>query len=466
MKYYFRLTLLLGVLFFCTNAGYAQMVSLEKAKEVSGMKAGEWTAKIIMISTSDNMELTHEMGNEKAVKILEGDNTYRYELTHHFNEDQQDAGFCKTTVKVILPEGGETFRLVLYPDKCYKGSFKLAGITCVESAGGVYAQAGKSKVVFSSQYKDLSIWCNGILFFDQGKLSPNDSQHVVGNLSADNGLTDYELIFTLAGSDESPNPVFKVKTPTSGTLNVKLDKEMVARTSYKFNVVKSVKTIERVFSFGEKLAVAQKYWNEYPSVTESSFFEAGENAFAEVLNHKDCPVAERDSFYAKKNRLAAIRVDTYKKQRAHEVFLQREASLGYEAEGTFKFLMAERNFCRRIVERYPELAGYKTELEELEKKLLNHPARETTVVRRAYQVITGKVTKNDSYVGDISGTEIYGTNDAKGKKENRVRLGKVGSDGNYKIVLKEPYNYLFFYGEKEARPISTDIETLDVELTR
>ena len=118
------------------------------------------------------------------------------------------------------------------------------------------------------------------------------------------------------------------------------------------------------------------------------------------------------------------------------------------------------------------MTHYLSLLSVLDDELNRHPRSQVaiqTTVHHEYQVISGKVTKNESFIGSVAGVAIYGTNIADGtmkKTKDMTLLGKVGSNGTYRITLKNPYSYLYFYGEKSSRPITSETKTLDVELTR
>lgn len=92
-----------------------------------------------------------------------------------------------------------------------------------------------------------------------------------------------------------------------------------------------------------------------------------------------------------------------------------------------------------------------------------------TVVYHEYPLITGKVTKGEGFIGGVVGVKIYGTNISDGtmrKTKDMDLLGTVSGNGTYRIRLKKPYSYLYFYGEKGSRPISYTTQVLNVELTR
>ena len=164
LKTVLSILLTLAVLPLC-----GQSLSLDKPQEVDGMKADAGTAKLIILSTSPNLTMSHEMGNEKGQRYTEGENQYRYELVHALSEDEMEyGGFCKTTVILTLPEGTQRFPITLYSGKCYRGRFQPAGITCLKNTGGVFPEAGKAKVTFSSALDNLTIWCDGSLIFNNG----------------------------------------------------------------------------------------------------------------------------------------------------------------------------------------------------------------------------------------------------------------------------------------------------------
>lgn len=451
----------------------AQSLSFEKPVEVKNIKADEGTVKLIILSTSANLSLTHEMGKEQAQRFDEGENQYRYELVHALSEDEIDyGGFCKTTVSLVLPEGSQKFPMTLYAGKCYRGRFQPAGITCLQNSGGVYPQAGKAKVTFSSALADLSIWCNGYPVFDKGKLLSAAGSSVKAEKGYQNNLHQYEFEFAVPSSEAAVQPSFRVKSTASGILDVQVDAPLEARKSYNFSVAASVKTVKRAYTFDETKAIADKYLTEYASQSVSSYFEAASNAIDEVLAHKDCPLDIRDSLLLKQNELKYIRKYSLFVEKAQEKKEESEKANGYNHATTYKWIGAERKFCNNIVKAHPEMTYYQKMLTKIDDELARHPQAQIavqTTVRHEYQVITGKVTKDETFIGDVAGVAIYGTympDGSMGKTDKMTLLGKVSSNGTYRIVLKNPHSYLYFYGERVSRPITSDTETLDVELTR
>lgn len=450
-----------------------QSLSLDVPKEVPGMKADAGTSKLIILSSSPHLNISHEMGSEKALRYEEGVNQYRYELVHPLSEDEIDyGGFCKTIVTFTLPEGTHKLPITLYEGKCYCGRFQPAGITCLKNAGGVFPEAGKAKVTFSSALDDLSIWCDGVLVFNKGAVNAVD-RAVKAEKSTMNNLHGYELVFTLpAQSEASLQPSFRVKSASSGILDVAFEEQLEARKSYSFSVNPSVKTVKRAYTFDETKAIADKYLANYASQSESSYFEAASNAIDEVLAHKDCPLEIRDGLLKDQYKMQYLRKYSYFMDKARKMKDAAIKKSGYEHADAFKWIVAERKFCNNIVKEYPEMNRYTEQLSALDDELARHPQSQVevkTTVHREYQVITGKVIKDESFIGSVAGVEIYGTYMPDGsmkKTKNMVLLGRVGSNGTYRIVLKQPHGYLYFYGEKSSRPITPDTKTLDVVLTR
>lgn len=468
LKTVLSILLTLAVLPLC-----GQSLSLDKPQEVDGMKADAGTAKLIILSTSPNLTMSHEMGNEKGQRYTEGENQYRYELVHALSEDEMEyGGFCKTTVILTLPEGTQRFPITLYSGKCYRGRFQPAGITCLKNTGGVFPEAGKAKVTFSSALDNLTIWCNGSLIFNNG-VATITTGSVKAEKNTVNNLHAYELIFTLATNSESPvQPILRVKSAKSGIVDVAFDDQLEARKSYNYSVSPSIKTVKRAYTYAETKAIADKYLAEYASQSESSYFEAASNAIDEVLAHKDCPLEIRDSLLKQQYKMQYIRKYSYFMDKARNMKEEAVKKNGYEHEDVLKWLVAERKFCNNIIEEYPEMTHYLSLLSVLDDELNRHPRSQVavqTTVHHEYQVISGKVTKNESFIGSVAGVAIYGTNIADGtmkKTKDMTLLGKVGSNGTYRITLKNPYSYLYFYGEKSSRPITSETKTLDVELTR
>lgn len=483
---YVQFTVLFVVIALIGGNVLAQSVSFTAPKEDPAAKAGSAEAKIIIVCPSPNMGLTHEMGTEVATKKQGENGIYSYELVHPFNEDESESGFCKTIVKVALPQGSASVALTMYPGKVYVGSFRPAGITCLDESldNGVFAGDKKAMVAFSSTYSDLTILCNNVKCFVDGKsvITPQTNKDVICRVSKDNSMTLYEFIFNVDDSKAADgtymNPVFNVNTPKSGMLTINLKKALASKASFKFRVFESVKTIQREFTFDETLEIANKFGKGYASESASSYFEAGRNAFDAVLEHKDCPVGQRETIRQERDKMAELRKLSFFKEKADTLVVSFESQSGFEDENVYKWLNAERKFCQQLVEKYPEVTVFNVQLDQLTEKLNRHPQSKnaiTTTVTHNYQVITGKVTKDDSFFDDILGIQIYAgklhgdekiKNLMKKSKEDMTPLAKVQGDGSYEVVLKEPADYLYFFGEKRIHPITPQTTTLDVELTR
>lgn len=480
---------LFGMLALAGWEASAQSVSFVAPKENPTAKAGATEAKIIIDCPSPNMALTHEMGKETATKKQAENGIYRYELTHPFNEDESEAGFCKTIVKVSLPQGSASIALTMYPGKVYAGSFTPAGITCLDESldNAVFPVEKKAMVGFSSTYGDLTILCNNVKCFVDGKpvITPQTNKDITCRMSKEGSMNLYELIFnvddTKAADMVYMNPVFSVKTPKSGMLTINLKKELASKASFKFRVFESVRTVQKEFTFDETLDVAKKFGGGYISESASSYFEAARNAYDAVLEHKDCPVDQRETIRKERDKMAELRKLSFFKEKADTLVVNYESKSGFDDENVFKWLNAERKFCQQLVDKYPEVTVFNGQLVQLTEKLNRHPQSKnavTTTVTHTYQVISGKVTKDDSFYDTILGTPIYAGQLKAGEtigdiknlmnksKEDMALLGKVQGDGSYQVILKVPADYLYFFGERKVHPITPETKTLDVELTR
>lgn len=463
-----------GMLCLASSVACGQSVSLETPKEVAGMKADAGTSKLIVTSNSDNLTIIHEMGDDKVTKVEEGENLYRYEMVHAMSEDEMEyGGFCKTMITVTLSEGSERFPLVLHAGKCYRGSFNLAGIKCLEDAGGLHPYKGEAKISFSSEFGDLSIWCDGKLFFDKGKPVAASAGVVRAVKGMENNLHAYEFVITLS-DDGQAAPKFRVKAqiPDAYALNVNTVEVLEARKSYRYSISKSVETVTRTLTFEEAKAIADKYYAEYASQSESSYFEGAVMAFKEVRAHKDCPVELRDELLRKQNEMAFIRKYSYYVEKARGLKEKAIKEQGYDSDEAYKWLGTEQHFCKMLVDKHPEIQDFKSMLESLEREVYGHSksmVKQEVVVRHEYPVITGRVTKGEGFIGGVAGVKIYGTNISDGtmrKSKDMDLLGMVSGNGTYEVILKRPYDYLYFYGEKGSRPISYTTQVLNVELTR
>lgn len=364
-----------GMLCLASSVACGQSVSLETPKEVAGMKADAGTSKLIITSNSGNLTIIHEMGDDKVTKVEEGENLYRYEMVHAMSEDEMEyGGFCKTMITVTLSEGSGRFPLVLHAGKCYRGSFNLAGIKCLEDAGGLHPYKGEAKISFSSEFGDLSIWCDGELFFDKGKPVAASAGVVRAVKGMENNLHAYEFVITLS-DDGQAAPKFRVKAqiPDAYALNVNTVEVLEARKSYRYSISKSVETVTRTLTFEEAKANADALYADYASQSESAYFDKTKDAFQQAVIHKDCPVELLNDLKEKRTAMHFIAKFSSFVEKARGLKEKAIREKGYEHKDIYECLLTERKYCRTLVGKHPEVSAFKQLLAALEKEVDNHP---------------------------------------------------------------------------------------------
>lgn len=243
-----------------------------------------------------------------------------------------------------------------------------------------------------------------------------------------------------------------------------------AKQKINYSIVELTKAIE--LSYEQLLATAEEYFMNYANQSQSSYFEAGASAYKAVLDHKDCPTELRDSFNIKRNKLLDIRKFTYFIEKADDKWKMLSEQKGFADEEVYKYLNGARLQCKKMLAKYPEMILYQPILETLEQKTSEHP--QSTYVKmekeiKMHPVIEGTVTKGRGWFMPVEGLRIYGAYkkdfNMRDIKDWMLPLDRV-KNGKYTVVLKQPYTYLYFEGEKSARPINGTISEMNVILTR
>ncbi|GEM_PF-3610287 len=225
-------------------------------------------------------------------------------------------------------------------------------------------------------------------------------------------------------------------------------------------------------SYEALLATARKYMAEYPSHTESAYYDAAKIAYDKVIEHSDCPIDMREVIRSERDTIASIRKYTYFAEESGRRAQKAEAEQGFESADVYKYLSGRYKFINRLLTYHPEIQGLQAMGEATWEQLSKHPqasktVQVTTTVQR--QNIRGKVTITNPY--DPRPLNSLHVNVAMhkdvSKKEARQSsrmVGNVAADGTFSIVMPDGYSYIFIDGEKKAHSVTPDMTTIEIEL--
>jgi hypothetical protein len=211
-------------------------------------------------------------------------------------------------------------------------------------------------------------------------------------------------------------------------------------------------------SFDMLLAHARKLRDERVSHTESSYYHAALTAYDKALKSNDIPKDKSSAIQEESNDMRFLRQNSFFAERAQVIVDKMEEKYGWESDSVYKYLSFRCEALKRIVEKHPEITGFRKMYEESEEIVSNHPKYKvtetvTTTVHR--QVISGRVVKGSSFLLSVGGLRVFSAKKyEKNKDEDLVEIGKTKSDGSFRIPLKESTRYILFEGERKSHVIN------------
>ena len=187
------------------------------------------------------------------------------------------------------------------------------------------------------------------------------------------------------------------------------------------------------------------------------------------MNKVDCPLDQKETIREKQVQMKKARRMDYLASWA-EANAER---VGVEHDSAYHYYNGARGTYVMLSKMFPERAYYKEKAEALEQFVTDHFKDNVnkTVVKKN-QVITGKVTLADGFIGSVAGVHIYEAPTSKApKKASEARkdyrcIGKTDADGRFRLVIEHdhPVRYLYFYRDEKVVPITGSTKTLDVVL--
>lgn len=270
-------------------------------------------------------------------------------------------------------------------------------------------------------------------------------------------ITDGSMDFQINSKDYLPEPV---EFNTFGVTSVESGR------TYRMFVEHP--NLEK--SFDDLLAEAKDYYNNYPSHTESSYYEAARIAYDNAINHNDCPHDLRQTFRVERDTMQSIRRNLYLIEAAKDKASQFEKSKGFESDEVYRYLGGIIRFSNRILKYHPEITGVQTIKDEAVAKSQQHPKGRiedgTTTVTKYRPTISGIVSFKNEYMSfPFNKMRIYATSTEKIKDSSSRVIGKVNDDGTYKVVRPVDMDNLYIYvtGEKDkAHYVAPDASVIDI----
>lgn len=254
----------------------------------------------------------------------------------------------------------------------------------------------------------------------------------------------------------------------NGTNTLTINEELIRRLTPKDKLTYGI--LVGGNSFDDLLVTARKYYNEYPSHTESSYYDAAKIAYDAAINHNDCPYVTRDSLRAEYDVVADIRKKSYLIEIADKKAIDAERQYGFESKEVFRYLGAQVHFIDSIMHKYPEIKGFQMLKDEALSRLGKHPLSKvnngTEDVTRSREILKGSVSfKHESMAIPFNEMSIYATKSPKIKGSNNVRIGWVKADGTFSVVKPDGFDPLYIYvsGEKgKAHFVPKGTTTIDI----
>ncbi len=208
-------------------------------------------------------------------------------------------------------------------------------------------------------------------------------------------------------------------------------------------------------SYEDLFAIAKEYYENYPSHTESAYYDAARIAYENVIKHNDCPQDMRNALRAEHDTMAVLRRSTYLVEAAEAKVKQYETEKGFSSEEVGKYLGGEIAFVERILKAHPEIKSFVSLRDSLNERLKQWTKSRT---------ISGKISfENEAMAFPFETMKVYASSSKKIK--NAKVIGKVKADGTYSVVKPNGMNPLYIYvtGEKDdAHYVAPDKTVLDI----
>ena len=372
---------------------------------------------------------------------------YHYVVTFSLHPDLDMGGTHVETLTVSNDYGSKDCNLSLKMGKSYTGRFEIpVELICVDEGKSVYAASNAARLRFISDVLDeLTIRFNEVTLVKDGQAVASLPSYITSvRIEGDAVIADFNVAAPESASESFKRPRLSVSTRKGESLSFALAEgnRLDNKSSYQFRILRQVtktQTVQKDLTFKEALRQAEALEAKYD-------FEAAANMYQEAMDKVDCPLSVAEKRGA-----------------------QFETS---NQDSAYYYYNGARGLYDKLSQMFPERVSYKEKAGKLIEFIIdefkNTGQKEVT---HNNQVITGKVTLADGFIGSIAGVHIYEVFSMDVPRAKKVRndyrcIGRTDAKGNFKLIIEHdhPVRYLYFYRDKKVIPIDETTRTLNVVL--
>ena len=454
------------------------IVKFETPVEDARSSASSGKAVLTIISPNADLTLIGSLyGNllNASTEYVKGErrkvgSDYHYVITFTLNADFDNGGIHSEVLTVSNDYGSKDCSLSLKMGKSYTGRFEIpVELICVDEGKSVYAASNAARLRFISDVLDeLTIRCNEVTLVKDGQAVASLPSYITSvRIEGDAVIADFNVATHESASESFKRPRLSVSTRKGESLSFALAEgnSLDNKSSYQFRILRQVtktQTVQKDLTFQEALKQAEALEAKYD-------FEAAANMYQEAMDKVDCPLEQKEVIRAKQNWMLLARKLDYYASVAEKRGAQFEIS---NQDSAYYYYNGARGFYNKLSQMFPERGSYKEKVEKLTGFIIdefkNTVQKEVTLNN---QVITGKVTLADGFIGNVAGVHIYEAFSMDVPKAKKVRndykcIGRTDAKGNFKLIIEHdhPVHYLYFYRDKKVIPIDETTQTLNVVL--
>lgn len=393
---------------------------------------------------------------------------YHYVVTFSLHPDLDMGGTHVETLTVSNDYGSKDCSLSLKMGKSYTGRFEIpVELICVDEGKSVYAASNAARLRFISDVLDeLTIRFNEVTLVKDGQAVASLPSYITSvRIEGDAVIADFNVAAPEAASESFKCPRLSVSTRKGESLSFALAEgnRLDNKSSYQFRILRQVtktQTVQKDLTFQEALRQAEALEAKYD-------FEAAANMYQEAMDKVDCPLEQKEAIRAKQNRMKNARQYDYLAQWFEDRGKQTSVH-----DSVYDYYNTARGYYEALFKAFPQRTYYREKADSLRKYIVDKFKNvETKIVEKENQVITGKVTLADGFIGSVAGVHIYEVFSMDVPRAKKVRndykcIGRTDANGNFELIIEHdhPVRYLYFYRDKKVIPIDETTRTLNVVL--
>lgn len=456
-KKHLFITLLLAYLVIVPLTAQEKIVKISDLKELGEVHTKTDEAIILVKSAIENIVVKTNMDSPVDKPNTTVNGTFTYKLVVHIGEEELDgAKTVSRHLQVNSEYGNTSLKCKVAPGKQYECLFVIPpefAYADESVSGGLYASS-KAQIAFISTINKLTISYNNQDVIKEGVILSSLPAFLTIDKDEDTYFFRFALDGDIAQTTSFKKPVFKVfhtdEIGEANQLEIQLSegKEVKPKTSLKYRIF--YKNI-----VGNKESFAELIEKARAEEAEKDFLSAATH-YKDARTHNDCPKEQETELEALINEMYKFRKIDFMANKFMSEAERVENNKGFEDDSVFIYYRGVIRCLNDLLEKYPDYLPYLKKREELETKLEKHPMNFKTEIQAKvirHQVITGK--------GYEGGIDIFAAYSSKKNTKAEDRIGRTRSDGTFRIVLENELNYLYFYGDKKATPISKDTKELN-----